>query len=208
MLLWNGLLSSYARFIFFSFWNPNILFLPMFQLVCHASLFYFKDQSGRQRQSGVCIETRPACFPHGTHDTCFWFRLVWFFTSLLFASFHAHNLLAFRHTCTAGGAAICTGGRHTGSPAKHTHTHTHGHADSFLGWKISWILGFFLLLVEERKGGLENIVVFFFHFNWGFFDTIWKLQPLGHKKDYMPSSVQTILFWVLIFFKSKKKQKM
>lgn len=35
------------------FRNPNILFLPMFQLVCHASLFYFKDPSGRQSRAGL-----------------------------------------------------------------------------------------------------------------------------------------------------------
>lgn len=45
--------------LFFSFCNPNILFLPMFQLVCHAPLFYFKDQSGKQRKSGVCRKQGP-----------------------------------------------------------------------------------------------------------------------------------------------------
>lgn len=47
---------------FLSFWNPNILFLPMFQLVCHAFLFYFKDQSWRQRESGVCRKQGPPAF--------------------------------------------------------------------------------------------------------------------------------------------------
>ena len=181
----------------------------MFQLVCHASLFYFKDQSGRQRQSGVCTETRPACFPHGTYDTRFWFRFVWIFTSLLFSSFHAHNPANLRYMCTTGGVAICTGGD-TCAVCK-THIDTHGHANSFwVGRSLGYWHFFLFLVVERERRSRKNHFLFFsfFYFNWGFFDTMWKLQPLGYKKDYMPSSVQTILFWVLIYFLIKEKQKM
>lgn len=115
----------------------------------------------------------------------------------------------FRYMCTTGGVAICTGGD-TCAVCK-THIDTHGHANSFwVGRSLGYWHFFLFLVVERERRSRKNHFLFFsfFYFNWGFFDTMWKLQPLGYKKDYMPSSVQTILFWVLIYFLIKEKQKM
>lgn len=86
---------------FFLSWNPDILFLPMFQWVCHASLFYFKDQSGRQRKSGMC--TKPGLPAFLLVGQLLLISACVVFTSRVFSSFHAHSQARFQtytsHRC-------------------------------------------------------------------------------------------------------------
>lgn len=89
--------QAMPSYFFFPFRNPNILFLPMFQLVCHASLFYFKDQSGQQRKS--VHKARSACFAQG-RTVAFDLGFCGFHLACLFSAFHAHNQVNF-HTHTS-----------------------------------------------------------------------------------------------------------
>ena len=125
----------------------------MFQLVCHASLFYFKDQSGRQRKSGVCTEQGLPAFLMAEQLLLILACVA--FTSLsCFLPSTRTTKPAFRHTQPTGaapGVAICTQGKaHMCGQNRHAHVCV----QTALGRKISWRLVVFfspLLLVVERE---------------------------------------------------------